>query len=111
MCTRKPFCGLESPVKVVQNPSSIFFFYMRSFLFNEWSFKGAVRTNPKFLSASIHDFHFLVADGFLALIASKDAFDRTHKNIVFMEGFNVCLCPPALITALKKLENKNFLKI
>ena len=62
---------------------------MRSFLFNEWSFKGAVRTNPKFLSASIHNLHFLVADGFLALVASEDVFDRTHKNIVFMEGFNV----------------------
>jgi len=60
-----------------------------AFLFNEWSFKGAVRTNPKFLSASIHDLHFLVAAGFLALVASKDIFDRTHENIVFMEGFNV----------------------
>ena len=84
---------------------------MWSFLFNEWSFKGAVRANPKFLSASIHNLHFLVADGFLALITSKDVFDRTHKNIVFMEGFNVCVCVPALISALKKLENKNFLKI
>jgi hypothetical protein len=65
---------------------------MRSFLFKEWSFKGAVRANPKFLSASIHDIHFLVAAGFLALITSKDAFDRTHNNIiVFMEGFNVCV--------------------
>jgi hypothetical protein len=54
---------------------------MRSFLFKEWSFKGAVRANPKFLSASIHDIHFLVAAGFLALITSKDAFDRTHNNI------------------------------
>ena len=62
---------------------------MGSFLFKEWSFKGAVRANPKFLSASIHDLHFLVATGFLALITSKDAFDRRHKNIVFMEGFNV----------------------
>jgi hypothetical protein len=64
---------------------------MRSFLFKEWSFKGAVRANPKFLSASIHDFYFLVAAGFLALVASKDAFDRAHKNIVVMEGFNVCV--------------------
>ena len=64
---------------------------MRSFLFNEGSFKGAVRTNPKFLSASIHELHFLVAAGFLALVASKDFFNRAHKNIVFMEGFNVCV--------------------
>jgi hypothetical protein len=64
---------------------------MRSFLFNEGSFKGAVRTNPKFLSASIHDLHFLVAAGFLALVASKDFFNRAHKNIVLMEGFNVCV--------------------
>jgi hypothetical protein len=70
-----------------------------AFLFNEWSFKGTVRTNPKFLSPSIHDLHFLVTAGFLALVASKDAFDRTHKNIVFMEGFNVCVCPPTLISA------------
>jgi hypothetical protein len=64
---------------------------MGRFLFKEWSFKGAVRTNPKFLSASIHDLYFLVAAGFLALIASKDAFDRAHNSIVFMEGFNVCV--------------------
>jgi hypothetical protein len=50
-----------------------------------------VRTNPKLLSASIHDLYFFVAAGFLALVASKDAFDRAHKNIVFMEGFNVCV--------------------
>jgi hypothetical protein len=50
-----------------------------------------VRANPKFLSASIHDFHFLVAAVFLALVASKDPFDRTHKNKVFMEGFNICV--------------------
>jgi len=62
---------------------------MRSFLFKEWSFKGAVRANPKFLSASIHDLYFLLTACFLALIASKDAFDRAHKNLVFMEGFNV----------------------
>jgi hypothetical protein len=62
-----------------------------AFLFNEWSFKVAVRTNPKFLSSSIHNLHFLVTAGFLALITSKDAFDRTHENIVFMEGFNVCV--------------------
>ena len=66
---------------------------MRSFLFKEWSFKGAVRANPKFLSTSIHNLHFLVADGFLALVASKDAFDRTHKKIMFMEGYNVSVCP------------------
>jgi hypothetical protein len=29
-----------------------------------------VRANPKFLSASIHDLHFLVAAGFLALVAA-----------------------------------------
>ena len=70
-----------------------------------------MRTNPKLLSASIHDLYFFVVAGFLALVASKDAFDRAHKNIVFMEGFNVCVFPPALISALMKLENKNFLKI
>ena len=64
---------------------------MGSFLFKEWSFKGAVRANPKFLSASIHDLHLLVAAGFLALIASKGVFDRGHTNIVFMAGFNVCV--------------------
>ena len=58
-----------------------------------WSFKGTVRTYPKFLSASIHDFYFLVATGFLALVASKDIFDRTHENIVVMEGFNVFVFP------------------
>ena len=61
------------------------------FPFIEGGFKGAVRANPKFLSASIHDFHFLVAAGFLALIASEDVFDSTHKNLVFREGFNVCV--------------------
>ena len=50
-----------------------------------------MRTNPKLLSASIHDLYFFVAAGFLALITSKDAFDRGHKNIVFIEGFNVCV--------------------
>jgi hypothetical protein len=64
---------------------------MRSFLFKEWSFKGAVSANPKLLSASIHNLHFLVAAGFLALVTSKDAFDKTHKNLMFMEGFNVCV--------------------
>jgi hypothetical protein len=64
---------------------------MRSFLFKEWSFKGAVRANPKLLSASIHNLHFLVTAGFLALVTSKDAFDKTHKNLMFMEGFNVCV--------------------
>jgi hypothetical protein len=59
-----------------------------------------VRANPKFLSASIHDLHFLVAAGFLALVASKDLFDRTHKEIVFMERLNVCVSP-ALISELK----------
>jgi hypothetical protein len=52
-----------------------------------------VRTNPKFLSTSIHDLHFLVTAGFLALITTKDVFDGTHENIVFMEGFNVCVFP------------------
>ena len=36
-----------------------------AFLFIEWSFKGALRANPKFLFASIHDLYFLVAAGFL----------------------------------------------
>jgi len=105
----KTFCGLGSPLEWFRTPLQSSF--RPAFLFNEWSFKGAVRTNPKFLSASIHDLHFLVAAGFLALVASKDAFNRTHKIIIFMEGFNVSVCPPALINALKKLENKNFLKI
>jgi hypothetical protein len=61
------------------------------FLFIEWSFKGTLRANPKLLSASIHNLHFLVAAGFLALITSEDVFDRTHKNLVFMEEFNVCV--------------------
>jgi hypothetical protein len=50
-----------------------------------------VRANPKFLSASIHYLHFLVTAGFLAFIASKGVFDRGHKNLVFMAGFNVCV--------------------
>ena len=70
---------------------------MRDFLFNDGGFKVAVRTDPVFLSASIHDLYFFVTAGFLTLVASKDAFDRAHKNIVFMEGFNVCVCPKSII--------------
>ena len=66
---------------------------MRSFLFIEWSFKGAVRTNPKFLSASIHDLHLLVAAGFLALIASKVAFDKSHKPLLAAKAFKFFLNP------------------
>jgi hypothetical protein len=84
--------------------------FRSAFLFNEWSFKGAVRANPKFLSASIHDLHFLVAAGFLAFVASKDVFDRGHKNLVFMEGFNVCVWAE-WINSLATLYTKQDLKI
>ena len=84
---------------------------MGSFLFKEWSFKGAVRANPKFLSASIHDLHFLVAAGFLALITSKDAFDRRHNNIMFMKGFNVCVWAELKWLYLHSQQNPYFIEI
>jgi hypothetical protein len=63
----------------------------------EGGLKIAVLANPKLLSASIYDLYFFVTCGFLAFITSKDVFDRTHKNIVFMEGFNVCVWAECLL--------------
>ena len=74
-------------------PGVLTSFYMRSFLFKEWSFKVAVRANPKFLSASIHDLHFLVVAGFLALVASKDAFGKSHKPLLAAKAFKFFLNP------------------
>jgi hypothetical protein len=69
-----------------------------------------VRANPKLLSASIHDLYFFAAAGFLALVASKDAFDRAHKNIVFMEGFNVCVWAEWKWLYLHSQQNPHFIQ-
>jgi hypothetical protein len=53
---------------------------MRGFRFNDRRFKVAVRADPEFLSASIHDLHFLIGCGLLALVTFKRILSQTHNS-------------------------------
>jgi hypothetical protein len=71
-------------------------FCVWDFFFNDRRFKVAVRANPEFLSASIHDLHFLIGCGLLALVAFQDALYRSRTPLLLnVSGY--CL-PAALVT-------------